>query len=220
MPYLRRASVALGVALAMSGGIVAADRYELGSRTIEIPAPAGFVAVSTRSAVLMGSFREWFAAEIRVIELYARRDELAALGSPPALDRFFSVSMAKSFQDFRVTEKQFSRLLDDLNTELADNSGQKEIFYRREPWGAFYASGAALLPAYEEMRQRYCTHAIARIDETPVQFMSCTLDRGAADREWLRNAMHSWVRSVYDANPPRSNPSRAEQRIDPAIQRN
>jgi hypothetical protein len=218
MTCLRLVLMGIGIALGALSGLANADRYELGSRTIEVPAPTGFVAVSTRSAVAMSAVRESFPREVRVIEVYASPSELSALGSPPALDRFFSINMARSLQDFRVTEKQFSTLMDDLNTELAKDAVDKNAFYRREPWAVFYATGAILLPSYQESRHRYCTNAVARIDETPVHFMSCTLDRGAGDREWLRNAMHGWVKSVYDANPPRSNPPRTEKRIEPAAQ--
>jgi hypothetical protein len=190
----------LVVLLAPCSTAATAQRYRVGKDSVVIPPPTGFVTVASHSVELPEKIRATFPSELSVIDVYATQAELDTLGSPPSLDRFFSVSVARGYEHFRATPRQFAELLPLFDESLGKAPDATDPIYRRESWARFYATGARLLPAYEEPAERYCANAFALIGAIPLQFMSCTLDRGAQDREWLRDAMNAWVETAHRLN--------------------
>jgi hypothetical protein len=193
-------SCVLAMLLALAPAAALAQRYRVGKDSVEIPPPAGFITVSTHSLALSDTLRATFPPEMRVIDVFATRAELDTIGSPPSLDRFFSVMIARDHEHFRATEKQFDALLSEGEKELRDDSGKSAI-YRREPWAYFYAMGAQLTD-FGGTRERYCSHALALAGQIPLFFTSCTIDTGELERAWLRTAMDRWVDSIHHRNLP------------------
>ena len=111
-----------------------------GKRTLEVPAPEGFIALANSSPQYLAAAQAYLPPTNRLVDSYAQPKAAAALaaGTPTNLDRYFQLQtlrkvegVALSSSDFLSArseiEKSFDQALKDVDVQKLTTNGNAEV---------------------------------------------------------------------------------------------
>lgn len=208
-----------------------ATPFDLGTTSIEIPEPAGFVEVSPKMRQLWQIVQAGQGYN-RIIAFYIpENEEKAALaGKDVALPRGFNIQIQRSLQEYSLTEDDFQQVIKQVEALISTrqvDAVQAAIIEQfngnlQEITGAAFSQTENLtLPAHINRPGYYAFSEISTIevasqngdtqqDEVTTttaailvkgKLLMCYTTGSKGDLEWTRSAVKQWVESIIAENP-------------------
>ena len=125
MRSLRRYTAALAVATLLTGS-ARAEPVAFAERTLEIPAPQGFVAAGKDDPTFLQILQAYLPAQNRLVEVYLTPDDKAAFAAQrqPQMARYFQLQVGRDMDGKPISAPGFEQARDGMERELEKALGQ------------------------------------------------------------------------------------------------
>ncbi len=113
-------AAAIGAVSLLQAGTLGAEPTAFGSRTLEIPAPDGFVPVGKDVPDYLSISQAYLPAQNRLVEIYTTAEDKAAFlaASEPELARYFQLQVARGIDGKTISSAEFSQASGLMEAEL------------------------------------------------------------------------------------------------------
>jgi hypothetical protein len=112
--------VAAALALALLPAIAGAEPMKFGERSVEIPAPEGFLPVADQAPLLRQITQDFLPPETRLVEIYLTPADLATANAEGAtgMSQYAQVQAMRAADGVPVSTEEFAMLHENLRTTI------------------------------------------------------------------------------------------------------
>lgn len=123
---LRRTALGAAAGFVLATGAAVAAPVSFGDRTLDIPAPAGYVAVATRAPQYISVSQSFLPTGNRLVELFTTPDDGDRLAKrePAVLARYYQLQVLRRFEGTVLSAEDFKDARDQMEASFEQAFGK------------------------------------------------------------------------------------------------
>jgi hypothetical protein len=201
-----RSTLALALALLVGPATAWADATAFGKRTLDIPAPQGFVPVSREAPGYFARLPKT-SDGVRLVEFYVTPEDKAAVlaGRAPALRRYFELSVRTDLDGLPLADGWMGDMREQIDAALRKNGepaanarfwsqAARKSATPNTDWGLFFAAQPGDAHTLEAV-------ALVAANHQQVDLGAHAHDLESGADVWAEQAVFDWALAIRAANP-------------------